>query len=217
MKIQRKELLYPVFIKATKLVDDMFWFYLFEDLAYGICPFGTFIDPDKQSLKCNFKGKQFNFIFKDKTPEEIVENLIQLLSNKLNICSKVEYLKKRIKFGKSLELSYENWKDIKKKNIKDILLENYVITLKKKYDLTPTQTKKLFSVINMGFMFKLITNSHVVYDSDKSIIIDIKGLDIQEMINNNVSLSLSDNYKLDKTGEPEKLSVKSMWSKFISE
>jgi hypothetical protein len=165
MKTGKNEILFPIFLEASLQTQDSFWIYLFEDLAYSICPFGSFIDKD--TVCCKFKGKQFNFKFSDKTPKVIFEQLYDLFRTKLNICSSSDYCTKRLKFNNILENKHSEWKDIKKKNIKDIFIENYVIDMKLKHGLTNLQAQKFLHIITIGFNFKIITNSDIDYRNGK--------------------------------------------------
>ena len=47
------ELVYPFFLKCCEYTDDIFWKFVFEDLAYGKSPYGTYIT--KNFLCCNYK------------------------------------------------------------------------------------------------------------------------------------------------------------------
>ena len=39
----KNELVYPIFLKCCEISDDDFWKYVFEELAYGRSPYGTYI------------------------------------------------------------------------------------------------------------------------------------------------------------------------------
>jgi hypothetical protein len=217
MKYEKKEIIYPIFLKVSQLSDDMFWSYLFEELAYGICPFGTYIDKD--TIYCRFKNKYFNFNFSEKSIEEIFQGLTYIFNNKLNIYSKTDYIEKRKDFNNDLLIvSNKEWKDIKKKNIKDILIEKFVISIKQKYNLNVSQTQKLLNMINIYFKFKIITNDDVIYDSNKCEIVSIKGMDFSMLGDKKISniqidipkISISNNEKIEK----KKLSE--LWSKYLN-
>ena len=53
------ELIYPFFIDCCKYTDDIFWKFVFEDLAYGKTPYGIYLT--KNFLCCNYKGKEFSY------------------------------------------------------------------------------------------------------------------------------------------------------------
>ena len=68
------ELIYPIFLEVCKYADeDIFWKYVFEDLAYGRSPYGTYIT--KNFMCCNYKGKEFSYkIEVTKQPEVLPIN-----------------------------------------------------------------------------------------------------------------------------------------------
>ncbi len=178
MKTQKKEIAHPIFIEVSRLSTDVFWITLYENIAFGICPFGVAIDQD--SIYSRFKGKQFNYFFGDKTSLEIGEQLTTIFKTKMGISSKLDYLNRRDDFKRVLNLSfYEEWSDIKKKNIRDILIENFVIDLKNKMKLTTLQMHRILNLIIIGFTFKVIINEDVKYDATKCAITDIQGINFQ--------------------------------------
>ena len=40
----KKEIVYPVFLECCEFSVDSFWENIFEDLAYGKTPYGTYIN-----------------------------------------------------------------------------------------------------------------------------------------------------------------------------
>ena len=53
------KLIYPIFLSCCEFSKDNFWKFIFEDLAYGNCPYGTYIV--KNYICCNYKGKEFMY------------------------------------------------------------------------------------------------------------------------------------------------------------
>ena len=53
----KRELLYPFFIDCCAFTEDKFWKSVFEDLAYGIAPYGAYVS--KGAIMCNYKDKEF--------------------------------------------------------------------------------------------------------------------------------------------------------------
>jgi hypothetical protein len=161
------ELLYPIFLDCCKLIDNTFWKYIFEDLAYGISPYGTYITKD--FLCCNYKNKEFSYkIDNSKESKEIYDDIKSLFVNKLGLLSQEDRTSYRNIFNNLNETeNNETWQSIKKKGIKSILIENYVISCKNKYTLTITQTKSLLSSIILGTIFKTITNDDIEYCKGK--------------------------------------------------
>jgi len=214
MKFTRKEIIYPIFIKVSQLCKDAFWMYLYDDLAYGVCPYGSYIDTNTMSIISRLKGKQFNFVFVNQDPQYIYITLTELFSSKLNLYSKVEFLHQRAEFNTFLNLSYNAWKDIKKTNIKNILLQNFILRLKKQYHFTISQSKKILSIVNMAFLFKLITPTDIVYDSEKCVITDICGLDFNHILERSIKIPIKPTVQTNQNSSIRKNGIQDVWAKF---
>ena len=140
----KKEIIYPIFLECCLYIENSTWRQIFEDLSYGICPYKCFIN--KGYLCCNVKNK--NFIYKitsKKDPKEIYEDVKKLLDEKLDI------------FGnnnKELEIIEQNnnnastniinkWSKIKKKNTREFLIHNFLVSIKKTYNIKKQDILKL--------------------------------------------------------------------------
>jgi len=161
----KRDIVYPIFLKTIKYTVDHFWKDIFENLSYSICPTYTYIN--KGFLCCNLKGKEFVYKFIDKEPEKIYEDIYFILKDRLNIMSKNErtiLLKEFEEVEESIKKIQKcNWNEIKKKGTKDILFQNYLIEMKKQYELSITQIKKLYNIINLCIILKSINNSDIDY------------------------------------------------------
>ena len=173
----KRDVIYPIFLKCiTYTENDAFWKETFEELSYGNCYQGSYIN--KGFICSNLKGKEFTYKFIDKEPEKIYNDITKLFKEKLNIMSKndriilineFEEVEKNLKNIKNTE-----WSDIKKKSLKDVLFQNFLIKSKKIYELSDYQLKKIYNYINLGLMLKSIKNSDIIYD--KGEIKEIKGI-----------------------------------------
>ena len=214
----KKEILYPIFIKCRSFCTDTFWANIFEDLAYGKTPYGSYIS--KTFLCCNFKKKDFVYkIDSKKKPEQVYKDISNLFTNKLGIISNEEKLKQKqlfIDMENDLKDSRKNWNSIKKKNIKELLIELYVVKMQKKWCLTNIQAKYLLSLFYMAIIFKIITSKDIIYENGR--ITHIEGIDfVKQQI-----LIGKDFYKLEKDCSPnivifEKNIMKENWEKYIKE
>ena len=175
----KREIVYPIFLECCQFTDDKFWENVFEDLAYGKTPYGTYISKD--FLCCSYKKKEFSYKIEKKLPKDVYNDVYDLLTNKLGLLSPLEKSKKR-KIFKDIEEditeSRKNWNDIKKKNIKELLIELYVTRMKNKHSLTLKQARYLLSIIFVGMIFKVITNKDVHYENGK--IEHIDGIEISQ-------------------------------------
>lgn len=171
----KKEILYPVFLECLKFINDAFWENIFEDLAYGKTPYGTYINKD--FLCCNYKDKEFSYKIEKKDPETLYNDIYSLLGKKLGILSIRDKTNRQIDFQNienELKECRKNWSNIRKKNIKDLLIERYVLNMKKIYSLSYKQAQTLLSTIFIGLVFKVISVKDIKY-SDGSIT-EIEGI-----------------------------------------
>jgi hypothetical protein len=174
------ELIYPIFLEVCKYADeDIFWKYVFEDLAYGRAPYGTYIT--KNFMCCNYKGKEFSYkIEVTKQPEVLFDEIYNLLHTKFGLLSDKDKIKKRQIFDSVNDNKdwNNNWNSIKKKNIKNIIIENFIIKQKTKNLLSIKQARKLLSLIIIGIIFKTITSDDINYENGQ--INDIEGIKFEE-------------------------------------
>ena len=186
----KNELIYPIFLDCCLYAHDDFWKYILEDLAYGRSPYGTYIKKD--FLCCNYKNREFTYkINNTKDPKIVYKDIYNLLYNKLGLLSNHDIQNKQKYFeiiNQDIEDNQKNdWNSIKKKNIKNILIENYIINNKQKYNLTIKKCKILMSIIIIGFLFKTITSSNIIYNNGKIDSIDMfKFVDNDIIINKNI-------------------------------
>lgn len=160
----KKDIVYPVFLECCQHADDIFWETIFEDLAYGKPPYGTYISKD--FLCCSYKKKEFSYKIERKDSQSIYTDVYDLLTKKVGILSQREKVRKRKAFSdleENIRDSRKNWNNIRKKNIKELLIELYVSRMKIKHSLNIKQAKYLLSIIMLGMVFKVITNDDIDY------------------------------------------------------
>ena len=160
----KKEILYPIFLECLKFINDSFWENIFEDLAYGKTPYGTYINKD--FLCCNYKDKEFSYKIEKKDPETLYNDIYSLLGKKLGILSIRDKTNRQIDFQNienELKECRKNWSNIRKKNIKDLLIERYVLNMKNEHSLSYKQAQTLLSTIFIGLVFKVISVKDIKY------------------------------------------------------
>ena len=168
----KKQLLYPVFLECCIYIKDASWKNVFEDFAYGICPYECFIS--KGYLCCNSKNKNFIYNIKSKKdPKIIFEEIRKLLTEKLNILNKTCY---KNMYDEAEEDKIIKWSKIKRKNTKDFLILNYLSENKINFNLCNQEVNKLQKIINIGIIFKTILSEDIVLKEGK--IEKIEGIDI---------------------------------------
>ena len=170
----KKDIIYPIFLECCEFVTDNYWSQIFEDLSYGKCPYGCYIN--KLFLCCNFKGKEFSYKIENKEPNILYEEIYNLFHTKLGLLSECQR-KNKLKDMEVQDYMWKNksWNSIKKKNIKDLIIDNYIISNKKKYNIPDTEINKLKNIIISGIIFKTITPKEINYLNGE--IISIKGIE----------------------------------------
>ena len=109
------------------------------------------------------------------------DEVYNLLTNKLGLLSQRERAKRRQAFGaleESMRESRKDWNSIRKKNVKELLIEMYVIRMKAKHNLSLKQARYLLSTICMALVFRAITASDILYEDGA--IQNIDGIDFKK-------------------------------------
>lgn len=216
----KREIIYPYFLECCQYCDDVFWESIFEELSYGKAPYGTYIS--KGFLTCSYKNKEFQYKLERKSPEQLYNEVYQLLTEKLGVLSQKEKAHKRIAFQemeKNIRQTRQDWATIRKKNVKDVMYEMYAIDIMKKHSLSIKQCRYFLALITIAIMFKIITAKDIVYKDDR--IQHIEGVVIkgrgEAVLTRPFLCSVRGNtVDLDEPVEEEEI-VKMMdnWTKFI--
>lgn len=171
--VGKKEIIYPIFIECTEYTSDTCWRKIFENLAYGKTPQGCYIS--KNHICSSQKDKEFRYkICKTLSSKKIFDDLYSLFHTKLGILSMKQKNNKKKEFNQiNLEIqNKKDWRDIKKKNIKDTLIELFCINMMKKYCLSYKKTRSLISLIFIAIMFKVISSKDIHYSQNQITKID---------------------------------------------
>ena len=214
----KREIIYPILLECCKFTNDIFWQNIFEELAYGRTSYGIYIS--KNFICCSQKKKEFSYKIENKDPQVIFTELYNIFKNKVGIQSHQERLNNRKAFN---ELEDEtknkmkrNWTSIKKKNMKELLIELYVTKMKNKYFLTIEQARYLISIIYIGILFKVIIPKRDINYSDGEIF-SISGIDFdrKKVILNRDIYSVEIGDVLSYPNEPKKQTMANNWYVYI--
>jgi hypothetical protein len=161
----KRELIHPIFLECRDRCDNDFWKLIFEDIAYGRYPKQFYINQNQQ-INSTSRINQFTYSFRDKTVNEMVHEIQELLLQHTNLISNEEIdIKKNniIPFKKDV---WESWKDIKKKYIKDILIMDYCIEIKKTMSLSLNETTHLYIILNnlitFGYLYEVQLDNYKI-------------------------------------------------------
>ena len=169
---QKREIIYPFFLECTPLAQDHFWETIFEDLAYGRPPQGTYIA--KGCLCCSYRGREFSYKLERRPPELLYQDVYTLLKEKVGILSKKEKEKRKTTFAEYMTPVVQSWGEIRKKNVKDMLYEEYALSMKAKHHLDYKQCRYLLALIVIAVGMKIITARDI--DFENGSITNIRGI-----------------------------------------
>ena len=204
----KKDIQYPIFLKIANQMDDTFWKYIYEDLCYGKCPYGIYIQGD--FICCFMKEKEFCYKIDEDNPS-IKAELHNLLKNKAGILSEKEKIQQKEDFFKTKKnLNLNN-----KKFIRENLIQSFVLQKSKQNNLSLDTARRIINFLFIGFVFKLLSVKNILLD-ETSIkeIKDIQFFD-QKVILKNFLYQKS--FKLDNTlffEDESKKTVHQMWNNY---
>ena len=214
----KKEIVYPFFLECIQYCEDSFWESIFEQLAFSYPVYGTYIN--KGFLCCSYKNKEFSYKIIRKESKFLYDDIYKLFTEKLGVLSKKEKMQKKIQFEdleKNIQDTRLEWSTIRKKNVKDILYERFVLDVREKYSLTLQQTKYLLSLIILCIIFKTITSKDIIYKDGK--IQEILGLSFEQgIINFDKNLCITTDTEIapnDNFVENQPKSMIENWDKYI--
>ena len=211
----KRDIIYPWLLNCCNFCSDTYWENVFEDLSYGRPPYGAYIS--RGFLCCNYKKRDFSYKIEDKDPLKLYKDIYNLLKNRLGLLSREDKAQKQIDFKsteETLKNDRKNWSDIRKKNTKDLLIEQYVIRMKHKHKLSIKQTRFLYSIVSIAIVFKVITSSDIEYDN--GVINNITSINFH---NKKITLKknlYSTSVELPQVVE-EKKSMSDQWEKYVKE
>lgn len=175
--MKRELLIYPFFLECCQFAEDKFWKNIFEDLAYGITPYGTYIHKD--FLTCNFKDREFVYKIQEKNSKDLYNDIVSIFRTKLSLVSREEIMRRKNElYNDDNSNLTDDWLSIKKKNIKEVMIERYVLDMKETFGLSMKQAKYLISIIFLAFVFKVFVTNDVSIKEGK--IEGIKGLEYSQ-------------------------------------
>jgi len=209
-----KILEYPEFIEASLKTIDPFWSSIFEKLAEGKPPRGLSIST-VGTIHHNSRKHKFSYYFKGKNGDEIFRDLYQLLSVKLGLISPYEKDQEIKNIHKKSTAVITDWGSIKKKNIKDDFISEFVAEKSEDFDLTTDQSKDLVEYINCYLKLGFIKGSDIIFEDNR--INEIKGITFEDK-KFKIEIPI-----IEKKGQPsddkneniESKSISSKWNKFI--
>jgi hypothetical protein len=213
----KREIIYPIFLHCCQFTNDIFWQNIFEELAYGKTSFGIYIS--KNFICCNQKKKEFSYKIENKEPQIIFNEIYNIFKNKVGLQSHQEKLINRKAFNQMEDENNKNtknnWGSIKKKNMKELLIELYVTKMKNKHFLTLEQSRYLISIIYIGIIFKVISKKDINYINGEIINIDGIEFDRKKVILKKDIYSVE--IMIDNQNETHRKTMADVWNRYIKD
>lgn len=179
----KKTIVYPVFTKCAENCKDDFWKQLFEDLSFSKTPKNIIIL--NQQIVCTNGKKSLSklsqsYDFSNKTYNQIYEELIPFLQTNSSIFSTKD-LKKKRKVIQDLkkdlaEQNSQKWQQIKNNNLKKIMILDFVIEVKNKYNWDWNHTKNFLNYV-LNYMKRQGSSKKI--DVFEGRILSIEGINIE--------------------------------------
>lgn len=214
-----RDVVYPVFLNCCQHVVDNYWENVFTELAYNITPYGSYIHNMIFTCK-NKNGVLVSVLIDENDVKKTHDDIYAIIKNNLNISSPAERIQIQQDFTKTeeeLQNNRSNWSDIKKKNIKDVLIDMYVIEVRKKYNLLLYQARILRSIIHTGILFKAIEGNDITMEDGNIKMINGLTFDNQT-IHNNLDLYNTETITSTNTADNNhRETMSKLWAKYITD
>jgi hypothetical protein len=221
---KEKDVVYTVLQECFKIETDTAWKEIFNNMSRGVCPKGIIIQ-NGTIVGSISKKNLAKYSFLNQDPADIIINIKNLYSNLLNIQS--DNTKRNREFDNINEqyndFLYMDWRSIKKKALKELLFQNFILDLKNKNNLRSNAAKSGYEILcNAFYIYKTHKNIDVEYCEGK--IISIRDIVIENNIivnkrieKNNGLCYESDCEEEEESEETEtKLkSLKDLWVSYI--
>lgn len=175
-----KPIVNPIFEKLANLTEDIFWKTTFLDCARGKLPRGfTF----RNNLLTFKKGNKMTCL-------ELTTNLPESFTSTMNFFQSAAGImssqdRRKIKLKEEERILEQNekdldkeWKDIRKENIKDVLLNEFIVDICERLEFNENEKRELITTIKKGIMLKYFNNDNILMENGK--IVEIDGLNYNE-------------------------------------
>lgn len=164
-------IIHPCFRECQDFTLDQYWKDILFACACNKFPRGVRYDSSTGTLYVRTPstgGKtKVEAIDLPEKPEEAYKVLVGVFRDKLGMYSSRDLqIKKKeldeIQNQRRVNMDCE-WKKLKPRSIKDLMIMNYVSRMKEEHNLTPKEAKQLLSTIQLGFQFKELNSEDVEY------------------------------------------------------
>jgi hypothetical protein len=207
------EIEYAIFLGCKDYTNDIFWKHIFDDLSRGKLPRG--VRMTSNHLSCSYKDKDFHYEFKGKPCSEIFNNIYELFTKRLNIYSqkdqysRIEEMEEVVK--EMEENRKEKWSSIRKKVSRYNLIVDYAGRMKKKYNTSIKESKRLINIIFTGLSLKELVSIDIEYKNGEIV-------NIKKIIFDGNRYCMLENITIppEKKSKKKESQLSDLWPKYIS-
>lgn len=154
----KKGIIYPLFFEVSEKCEDEYWKQFFMDISIGKPVKGILLN-NGQICSQN-KKKGFEYMFINKTPDDIINDLLPVLEKNYNTCSEKNIRTRNVIDQVRLELKEiksSKWSKIRRKNIKKALLMDFISEAQKKYDIPLNRCIGIFDTLSFNSNSQLMS------------------------------------------------------------
>jgi len=151
-----RAILHPIFLASRDLATTPYWKKIFENLAYGETPRGIYFRGSE--VYSITKKKEFAYNFCNDGAEEIFVNISKFFGYIYGLKASHSPIQKD---RDSPYQTDDEWNKIKKKSIRENLIQDFVIRMKKEFNLPDPEMHRAYFYISVGLVFKLFLPSDV--------------------------------------------------------
>lgn len=176
-KKYEKKVIYPYFLECAGYTMDEYWIQMFENMSKGKFPKNIHYSKYNNIIQIKIGNDKDvyriteNVSYDFQSIKELFQKKLHLQSNKDKDDIKTNMEKIRNEISSSYDV---DWKNLKKKTVKDAIIRAYIISLEDEYKLNKDELKQLIQTIQLGSSFGWINDNTIIYQ-DKSIV-DISNL-----------------------------------------
>lgn len=153
---------FPLFEECSKYTLDTHWKKIFIDCSQNKFPTNITYDSVNNSLfvRDNQKNSSIQYPLNGLTETEVFSKMLEIFKS-LGMYSTREIRNYLIQSKKKEEIPTE-WKKVRPKKAREILLVNFIKNKSEQFELSPRETKKLTSVIFVGLQLGEIKHTDII-------------------------------------------------------
>lgn len=176
---KRSVIKHPVFAECAQLIDDPFWKQTFENAARDRFPRG--FTYRNQILVYKIKSKSHTLQM-PQTAFEALPLCVDFMKKIGKLRSEADREQDRMemeeKFALQNSLENSEWKDIKRKKVKALLLSTWINSTAQQYQMNSKQTEYFHVIVNIGFALGYLRKEDITFREGR--IQSITGLHFNE-------------------------------------